>query len=625
MQVSVLVQMLREKIEPKLIYSPFLRLIIFSVWFQLGFAAVMLTLIGAVLYLPKIWRVSPSGFEPIVHISGLDMTQNWALKRTARRFDASGDFKKAADAWQGAVGQNPADPAALRGFFETCIHLPPQDRKFNAIAISQMQWLLRIHATNISDLELVARVCDRFAWYDVGNYFLGHASVISGVSGAPLPGVAEAVMIKSLFHLGRLPEFADRLQKTPNLKDPELDLYRLAYTAGWSDLDSANAFERLENVVTSESGANSERAGHLLLKASAQKNKTEIYSRELDRLASHNAANAADYAIYWNLLANNGRTPEAVKLAQTSSVVPDSAPELIRLVQTYLSLHLLDNAADLLKRVAPEFGRAPEVWGVYGSVLEARQDWDQMRQIGRTIRQDAGLRSSVWGLGYYLEGRADLAQKRDASAQAAFQRAADSDYDYENAGLVVSRELLRLNYPKPAIQILQKIETRFEKNVPFWIELFNAAYAVQDIDLLLQSAQRGYQLLPADPLAMNRYAAALLLKRLRPDEAIQLTLQLYSRYPQSATTAINHSCALLLNNRASEAKNILERLDPASLSTLEISPYYLSLFEAYHDLKLWDQAWKARAKIADSTLFPSQRDWLQAKEKEMPRRLAQNL
>src|SRR6185369_16363180 len=101
MQISLLVQMLRERIEPKLIYSPFLRLIIFNVWFQLGFLAVMVTLVSAALYLPKIWRVSPDRFEPIVRISGLDMTQNWALKRSARRLEVANDFVKAGDAWVG--------------------------------------------------------------------------------------------------------------------------------------------------------------------------------------------------------------------------------------------------------------------------------------------------------------------------------------------------------------------------------------------------------------------------------------------------------------------------------------------------------------------------------------------
>src|SRR5678816_713698 len=115
MQLSLITLYLREKLEPKLIYSPFLRLIIFSPLFLIGFVAVILTFIAGALYIPKIWRVSPPGFEPIVRISWLDMTQNWALKRSARKLEASGHIAEAVESWQGAVAQNPADLQALHG------------------------------------------------------------------------------------------------------------------------------------------------------------------------------------------------------------------------------------------------------------------------------------------------------------------------------------------------------------------------------------------------------------------------------------------------------------------------------------------------------------------------------
>jgi tetratricopeptide (TPR) repeat protein len=610
--------MLRERIEPKLIYSPFLRLIIFSVWFQLGFLAVMVTLVSAALYLPKIWRVSPDGFEPIVRISGLDMTQNRALKRSARRLEVANDFVKAADAWEGAVAQNPADLSAMRGFLGSCLRLNPRNAQFNGRVLGQMQWLLRINSTNSTDVDLIAQVCDHFDWYDVAGYFLSH------VPPERLPETAEAVLVKSLFQQHRVPEFVQRLEKGgARLKDPELNLYRLAYRAGWGDPDSADALTELEKAA--QSGENGDRAGRLLLRAAAQRNKVDIYTRELERLTARNEASAADHAAYWSLLAGNGRTNEAVNLAQSSSVTPASAYELVRVTQAYASLGLIDNAADLMKRLAPQFGRAPEVWATYGSILEVRQDWDEMRHIGRLIRQDAAGRESIWGLGYYLEGRADLAQKRAAGAQAAFERAAESDYEYEIVGVMVARELNRKNYAKLALMLLQKLEPKLEKNLDYWNEVFLASYGVQDSVALLKAAERAYRIIPNDPLALNRYAASLLLNRVQPDEAIQLTLQLYSRFPQNGAAAINHSCALLLNHRAPEAKKILEGLNIASLSSVEIVPYYLALFETYHALGMWDRAWKARENIADGTLFPIQRDWLREKEKEMPKRMAEKL
>ena len=75
---------LRRKLEPKVIYSPFIRLVLFNTWFQLAFGALVLVAVFIALYLPKIWLVSPDQFRPEVKVSGLDLTQNWALKRTAR-------------------------------------------------------------------------------------------------------------------------------------------------------------------------------------------------------------------------------------------------------------------------------------------------------------------------------------------------------------------------------------------------------------------------------------------------------------------------------------------------------------------------------------------------------------
>lgn len=618
MQISLLVQMLREKIEPKLIYSPFLRLIIFSVWFQLGFAAVMLTLISAALYLPKIWRVSPHGFEPIVRVSGLDMTQNWALKRSAQKLQNSGDFRKAAEAWQGAISENPADRQALRGFLSNALNLSPHETRFNGNILGDVQWLLRLDQTNTADLELLARICNRRNWFDIATYFFAPLQKTM-----TLPPGAQAMMIKSLFHQGRIAEFAREMeQKRGQLQDPELPLYRTAYQAGWGETNSDNAFAELQKAAENSEGG--VRAGHLLLEAAAQKQKIELYSHELERLAARNEANAADQAGYWALLAAAGRTNEAVKLVQSTSVSPETAQELLRVAQTEVTLGLTDSAAELMKGLARQFGHAPEVWLAYGKILEMREDWDEMRAVGRLIRQDGGLREMAWGLGYFLEGRADLAQKREASADTAFEQAAESSYDVETIGASVARELMRLNRPQLALKIQRAIASKFETNLNFWNDEFNAAYAAQDQVALLEAAEHAYKIIPKDPLALNRYAAALLLNRVRPDEAIQLTFELYVRYPQNSAAIINHSCALLLNKRAEEARKLLESLNVKALSSAEINPYYLALFETYHTLGQWDRARKVRAQITEGALFPKQREWLQEREKEMPKQLAKS-
>ena len=81
---------LKRKLGSALIYSPFIRLLLFNVWFQFAFGAAFCLAIATALYLPKIWTASPAGFLPVVKVSALDKTQNWALKRSARKHMAAG-------------------------------------------------------------------------------------------------------------------------------------------------------------------------------------------------------------------------------------------------------------------------------------------------------------------------------------------------------------------------------------------------------------------------------------------------------------------------------------------------------------------------------------------------------
>src|SRR5688500_3921605 len=238
------IKRLKRQLGPKLIYSPFLRLILFNVWFQLAFGGIVLVSIFIALYLPKIWRVSPSDFLPEVKVSGLDLTQNWALKRSARRAMAERDFKRAAQSWEGAVAQNPADVAALRGYLANCLNLEKADRAVFRSAVSQMAWLFRLANTNAADVDIAARVCEKFRWNDVAVYFLGNLTHSLSPEG-------EAIYLKALFQVGRMDEFQARYSKVAGrLNDSELKLYELAVkAASRSDRAALQAEEQLETLA----------------------------------------------------------------------------------------------------------------------------------------------------------------------------------------------------------------------------------------------------------------------------------------------------------------------------------------------------------------------------------------
>src|SRR3954469_19127370 len=114
---------LKQKLSERLIYHSLLRMLILDRTFRIGFFAVVGTILFLAIYLPKIWRTTPKNFNPQVKISLLDKTQNWSLKRTARKAQAHGDHQQAYYSWQAAVAQDPGDKAALRGFLNNFLAL----------------------------------------------------------------------------------------------------------------------------------------------------------------------------------------------------------------------------------------------------------------------------------------------------------------------------------------------------------------------------------------------------------------------------------------------------------------------------------------------------------------------
>lgn len=603
---------LKRKLSNALIYSPFIRLLLFNFWFRLAFGAAFCLALFTALYVPKIWTASPPHFLPVVKISGLDKTQNWALKRSARKHLDARDYKLASQAWEGAVAQNPADISALRGFLSNTLNLEKADRHLFRSAVSQINWLFRLNLTNSADVQLAARVCEKFTWNDVAAYYLGNIK-------STLPPEAEVVYLKALFHQGRLRQHQQRLQKAvAQSNDKELPLYLLYLRATGSGSEADAAAQQLAQLAAE--GEHAQVATRLHMVASGENGNIEAYERDLQKLALHNQDNVSDHAAYWMLLNAQGRRDEAIRLAGAFTRAPSSSIETVRLADAYFNLGLLDASRELLKKTAGSFAHAPEVWLAYAAVLEHMQDWAAMRAIALQIRGEPASRDTLWGYAYYLEGRAELAEKRLSSAERAFDKAVESSYEIPPLGFAVARELTKLRYANVAMQLFKALENNFQNDLVFWETFFDAAFASQNAAEVLRASERCYKLQPRDVNIHNRYAAALLVNRSKPEEVIKLTIQLVANFPNSLAAKINHAFALLLNQRTSEALALLQTFKPEALSPAERSDYHLALFEAYHNLARWDEAQNAAAKIAKQTLFAPQRKWLEEKMSQIPNR-----
>jgi hypothetical protein len=84
----------KHKRSNKLVYSPFLRMLVLKPGFRLAVIAFALLLCFLALFLPTIWTMSPKGFLPILKVSELDLAQAWLAKRGARRAQPQAGTRK---------------------------------------------------------------------------------------------------------------------------------------------------------------------------------------------------------------------------------------------------------------------------------------------------------------------------------------------------------------------------------------------------------------------------------------------------------------------------------------------------------------------------------------------------
>ncbi len=543
----------REDIEAKLLNNSLIRVLFFERWFRVAFAAFLLVFIFLALFLPKIWRTSKAGFMPVVKVSGLDLVQAWSLKRTALKAQAAGNFVEANLAWQSALANNMADPDLVRGSLRNLLS-DPHPREHVVQGMQESYWLLRLNNTNLVDLELVSQVFALYKYYDpIVTLLEPRQSVLS----PPLM----AAYLKALFSVGRVDAFNDRWQEfSPRIQDdPDLRLYRAAYLAGWGAPGTIKEGRDTLDAATAEP-ARRILAWQLKLIVSAHQLDVGAYHQALEKLAEWHEDLLPFHLSYWRLLSATGKKDEAIQLAEAYPYPPATPGELVDLAQLYTEFGRRDKAIEFMNHYAPDLGNAPLVWMVYANLLIEAKRWDDLRNLAVQIRSRDSVADSLSGFSYFIEGRAEAALDRQSNAAADFKKAAEREYAFPSVAQQVAAQLLTLGYPELAREMLGRLEKPLQKEFNYWSLLFTAADRLKDVDLMLKAASRAYELRPVDPRVVNNYAAALLIARQRPDEAIKLTLQLVNQQPDSFVAVVNHSAALLMNDRAREAEALLSRV-----------------------------------------------------------------
>ena len=597
----------------RFVYFPLVRLLIFSFWFRLIFAGFFLFLVFLALFLPRIWRTTPSGFLPVIRISGLDMAQAWSLRRSALRSMKDGDVVQAGYAWQAAMARNPGDPELVRGALRYVLELEQPGPQQPGPVIGQAFWLLRLSQTNAADVELVTRAFEKFQLYDL---LLG----LLGPKEDQLTEAEKAAYLKALFRSGQMDSFASRWEqlKAPSLAAPDLELYYDAYLAGWGPPASAGeARRRLEAAL-----ANPDRAvlaNRLRLFVCARVNDAENYLVSLQRLEQAQSDTLLEHVVYWQLLTVLGRQTEARTLLRAFPRPPGSPTEALRLAEIQVALGLREEARQFLEECAARFGNAQEIWVRRAALLQEDQRWEDLREMALQLRQHPKMRDVLAGYSYYLEGCAELGLDRRAVADTVFRKVARHPVENRALALSTARSLLKLGYPAVARDLLLPLEHNFAERADYWLDLLGAAYQLKEPGLMAAAASAAYRLQPGNVACANNYAASLVVNRDHPEEAVTLTMQILVRFPDSNPAKLNHALALLLNQRNAEAETILKSIDPEKLSGQEVNSYYLGWFEVCFVQQRYDRAREASERIAAKYLFPNQLKWLESMRQRLPR------
>jgi predicted Zn-dependent protease len=592
----------KEKILIRLAEYPLLRLLFFSFWFRLAFLGFVGLMIFLALFLPKIWRTTPPGFIPVYRASGLNLVQAWSLKRGALQALAAGKTNDALYGWQAALAYNPTNPDLIRGLLRT-LRTDTGTNQYLEMSIQYSFWLLRLSATNLADVELVSQVFER---YRLTDWTLGMLTPLNHRLSPSL----EKAYLKALFNADQIKEFASRWEAVnPSVIDAELRLYQAAYRAGWGTVN-----ERLQGKESLDAAlTNAEWRGlanRLSMAVGFQAGDVQRFAQSLRRLSEWGLDTPVDHCNYWRLLSAFGRKADAMELAKAYRKPPGTGGEAIQLAETYAILGLADNAIDLLQRRTLEYAYDERIWMVWGDILIANQNWEAALRLAAQIRQTAAAQTTMVGYSHYLDGQAELGSGKPALAETAFQKAAAAEFKSPTVGLRIAEQISNLGHPRLAKEILLKLQKPLAENPNYWFLLVTVADRLRDAELRLAACATLYKLQPNAPNVRNNYAAALVTLRQQPAEAIKLTMELIAQVPDWAITKINHSQALLLNQRTRDAEAVLQTIDSSRLGSEESASYYMAWFEVYLNLQQTEKARQAAARINRRFLFPCEIQWL---------------
>jgi len=347
-------------------------------------------------------------------------------------------------------------------------------------------------------------------------------------------------------------------------------------------------------------------------------NDIPAYQNSLAWLAEQHADQVRDHVSHWQLLVNNGRRAEAQSLAKSFSRPPGSAADAVGMARVFGLLELDEYAVEFLGNHVAEFGYSPQMWVQLAQQHIRLKQWTELRALALRLRNAPELRGQLEGYSQFLTGLGESRLLRPDAADKAFSKAVTGQYSDSLIAFNVATEMTRLGYPSYGKRLLQTLESKFGDKAEFWFHLTGAAYEARDMAVLSTAAQRAWELDPKKIAHVNNYAAVLLVTRQKPEQAIQLSMQLLAAEPENNDRKVNHVLALLQNQRLDEAEKLLKSLNPAGLNLNEGAIANYGWFELHIRRGEKELARRRYPTIERSQLLQPQLDWMDAEFKKLP-------
>ncbi|HTI71230.1 MAG TPA: hypothetical protein VMF06_14770 [Candidatus Limnocylindria bacterium] len=580
---------------------PFLRQLKAERRFRYAFAVASAIFIVIVGSLPKVWIITPKNTYPILRASGLDFLEAWIFRTFAEAREREDHRVEAWQYWRQACAHYPTSPSLLRGALENTLRLPTRNYTYFSDGTTKAFSLVALDRTNPASLYCSARTFSHFRFYE---------AVINLTAAASETNVSlRTLRTQSFLWLGNSEAYTrERQRLPPEVLNRELELFDCAQTAAWSS-DPVQAHAALTQLQKASADQQAERrvsALRLRLLAASERTNVGEFEKTLQLLHDEREDEPLQHVQWWRLLEAENRRDQAVAEARKAELLPISSTELLGVAHAFEHLGLTDRAIDYLGRYATDIHANTEAWLHYADLVIAARRWDDLRQIALDLRNSPATHGELAGYSHFLEGLALRATGADDESNLHFRKAAELSIPLPNLALLVARKLLELHAGKSALEIAVQQEEPLAKSPEYWRFLVELAADSKDAALLLRAARTSYALTPADPVAVNTLASALIVNETEPELLLKLTAGLAERYPDSLAANVNYAMALIANQRLDEAARTLALLPARDYTPLENSAIALAKGHLASRQKQWRTAAALFERVDVASLYPPQ-------------------